>query len=245
MIGSHSIGAGHLCKIAGASEVHQHERSDADGRQNAEQPLAARRFHTETPPGRKDGFSAQTYGLTRFAILRLLGLVYAVAFLVAANQILPLIGSDGLLPVGAFLDGSGRPSAGRRRASRGCPRFFGSPTQTVPWWRRRGRIRALLHRRCGICERAHAGGAFGCSTSPLSMSGRIGTDTGGIQLLETGFLAIFFCPLLDARPSRAGAPIAVIWLFRWLIFRIMLGAGLIKIRGDGCWRDLSALFLLF
>ncbi len=44
-----------------------------------------------------------TYWLTRFAILRLLGLVYAVAFLIAANQILPLIGSDGLLPVGSFL----------------------------------------------------------------------------------------------------------------------------------------------
>src|SRR5580704_3731530 len=56
-----------------------------------------------------------TYWLTRFAILRLLGLVYAVAFLVAANQILPLIGSDGLLPVGAFL---GRVSAavGSRQA---------------------------------------------------------------------------------------------------------------------------------
>ncbi len=44
-----------------------------------------------------------SYWLTRFVILRLLGLLYAVAFLVAANQILPLIGSDGLLPVGGFL----------------------------------------------------------------------------------------------------------------------------------------------
>ena len=26
---------------------------------------------------------------------------------------------------------------------------------------------------------------------------------------------------------------------RWLLFRIMLGAGLIKIRGDECWRDLT------
>src|SRR6185503_9568475 len=40
------------------------------------------------------------------------------------------------------------------------------------------------------------------------------------QLLETGFLAIF----------------------RWLIFRIMLGAGLIKLRGDPCWRDLTCLY---
>ena len=40
-----------------------------------------------------------TYWLTRFMILRLLGVVYAVAFLVAINQIVPLIGSNGLLPL--------------------------------------------------------------------------------------------------------------------------------------------------
>ena len=45
-----------------------------------------------------------TYWLTRFILLRLLGVVYATGFLVAANQILPLIGSDGLLPVGLFVD---------------------------------------------------------------------------------------------------------------------------------------------
>jgi len=63
-----------------------------------------------------------------------------------------------------------------------------------------------------------------------------------IQLLETGFLAIFLCPLLDPRPfPRRPPPRAVVWLFRWLIFRIMLGAGLIKLRGDSCWRDLTCL----
>src|SRR5260370_3803585 len=63
-----------------------------------------------------------------------------------------------------------------------------------------------------------------------------------IQLLETGFLAIFLCPLLDPRPfPRRPPPGAVIWLFRWLIFRIMLGAGLIKLRGDSCCRDLTRL----
>ena len=40
-----------------------------------------------------------TYWLTRFVILRLLGVLYAVAFLVAINQIVPLIGARGLLPV--------------------------------------------------------------------------------------------------------------------------------------------------
>ena len=67
-----------------------------------------------------------------------------------------------------------------------------------------------------------------------------------VQLLETGFLAIFLCPLLDGRPfARRAPPLVVLWLFRWLIFRIMLGAGLIKIRGDSCWRDVTALYYHF
>src|SRR5262245_25266595 len=64
-----------------------------------------------------------------------------------------------------------------------------------------------------------------------------------IQLLETGFLAVFLCPLVDGRPfPKRPPPAGVIWLYRWLIFRIMLGAGLIKLRGDPCWRDLTCLY---
>src|SRR5207245_7629049 len=44
-----------------------------------------------------------SYWLTRFVILRLLGFVYAVAFLVAAQQLLPLIGEHGLTPANHFL----------------------------------------------------------------------------------------------------------------------------------------------
>ncbi len=67
-----------------------------------------------------------------------------------------------------------------------------------------------------------------------------------IQLLETGFLAIFLVPLLDPRPfPRRPPPMPVIFLFRWLIVRIMLGSALIKLRGDSCWRDLTALYYFF
>ncbi|KAF3853228.1 hypothetical protein F7725_013916 [Dissostichus mawsoni] len=67
------------------------------------------------------------------------------------------------------------------------------------------------------------------------------------QLLETGFLSIFLCPLwtLSQVPPRlfpsCPPSLISIWTFRWLIVRIMLGAGLIKIRGDKCWRDLTCM----
>jgi hypothetical protein len=54
-------------------------------------------------------------------------------------------------------------------------------------------------------------------------------------LLEAGFLAVFL------GPAGTTAPALVLWLFRWLLFRVELGAGLIKLRGDRCWRDLTCL----
>jgi hypothetical protein len=50
-----------------------------------------------------DANDRHSYWLTRFVILRLLGIIYAVAFLVAINQIIPLIGSNGLLPLNIYL----------------------------------------------------------------------------------------------------------------------------------------------
>ncbi|XP_029433325.1 lipase maturation factor 1-like isoform X2 [Rhinatrema bivittatum] len=63
------------------------------------------------------------------------------------------------------------------------------------------------------------------------------------QLLETGFLGIFLCPIwtISKLPEQTPPSRIVIWAFRWLIFRIMLGAGLIKIRGDRCWRELTCM----
>jgi hypothetical protein len=54
-------------------------------------------------------------------------------------------------------------------------------------------------------------------------------------LLEAGFLAVFL------GPARTTPPALVLWLFRWLLFRVEFGAGLIKLRGDRCWRDLTCL----
>jgi len=70
-----------------------------------------------------------TYWLTRFIILRLLGAIYAVAFLVAINQIIPLIGSNGLLPVGIFLRRVAEMLGSTGAGLCACPLFFGSIIQ--------------------------------------------------------------------------------------------------------------------
>jgi hypothetical protein len=56
------------------------------------------------------------------------------------------------------------------------------------------------------------------------------------MLCETGFLAIFLGSS-DTRP-----PVIVMWLIVWVLFRTMFGAGMIKVRADPCWRDLTCLF---
>src|SRR5581483_4469674 len=58
-------------------------------------------------------------------------------------------------------------------------------------------------------------------------------------LLETGFFAIF------AGGSATTPSGVLIWIWRWVLFRIMFGAGLIKLRGDPCWRDLTCLDYYF
>jgi hypothetical protein len=54
-------------------------------------------------------------------------------------------------------------------------------------------------------------------------------------LLEAGFLTVFLGPAHVAPPTLG------MWALRWLLFRLEFGAGLIKMRGDRCWRDLTCL----
>jgi len=188
-----------------------------------------------------------TYWLTRFLILRLLGFIYAIAFLVAINQIVPLIGANGLLPVGMFLDRVADALGSRGAGFRRLPSLFwfgqsDSDLLIAAW------IGFVLS--CVVIA-GYANAILLAVLWILYMSFvHAGQDWYGygweIQLLETGFLAIFLCPLLDMRPfPKRGPPIFIIGLLRWLIFRIMLGAGLIKIRGDEVWRNGTALYYHF
>jgi hypothetical protein len=191
--------------------------------------------------------SAPTYWLTRFVILRLLGALYAVAFLVAINQIIPLIGEHGLLPVGLFLK---QASAALGSSGAGFVRL-----PSVFWFGHSdGVLLAAAWLGFGISCAVAAGYA-----NALLLAGlwvlymsfvHVGQEWYGygweIQLTETGFLAIFLCPLFDGRPfPKYAPPQPIIVLFRWLVVRVMLGAGLIKVRGDEIWRNSTALYYHF
>ena len=191
--------------------------------------------------------SRPTYWLTRFVILRLLGAIYAVAFLVAINQIIPLIGANGLLPVNIFLQRVGDMLGSRGAGFTRLPSIF---------WYFHSDNSLLIFAWIGfglslVVVAGYANALLLAVLWFLYMSFvHVGQDWYGygweIQLLETGFLAIFLCPLLDMRPfPKRETPMPIIILFRWLIFRIMFGAGMIKIRGDEVWRNGTALYYHF
>jgi hypothetical protein len=63
-------------------------------------------------------------------------------------------------------------------------------------------------------------------------------------LCEVGFLAILYAPLYG-RPLRCGsgqAPRVVLWMLRFLLFKLMLMSGVVKVTGnDSTWLHLTAL----
>ncbi len=178
--------------------------------------------------------TAPDYWLGRLVLERALGLVYLVAYLVAANQFRPLLGERGLLPVPRFLD---------EVPFRAAPSLFyigySDRLLTVVAWTGVALSCAVVS---GLTELAPAWVSmvvwFALWALYLSIVnvGQVfyafGWET---LLLEAGFLAIF----LGAGPTSP--PLPVIWLFRWLLFRVEFGAGLIKLRGDPCWRNLTCL----
>src|SRR5262250_1489485 len=184
-----------------------------------------------------------TYALTRFLILRLLALVYATAFLVVIRQFDPLLGPDGLLPAVSYL------ARVRGMSDSALDAFVALPT--LFWF---DSSPATLHAAAWIGFALSVAALLGVTNALVQLAlwaiylsfvqiGQLfygyGSET---QLLETGFLAVFLCPLRGIGPFSAAAPrLAVIWLYRWLIMRIMLGAAAIKLRGDPCWRDFTCL----
>ncbi|HMJ12137.1 MAG TPA: lipase maturation factor family protein, partial [Polyangiaceae bacterium] len=184
------------------------------------------------------------YWLTRFVILRALGFVYLAAFLVLANQIVPLIGERGLTPLVSYAEAAEHHYGSRWAVFWRLPSLFwflpsDALLVTLAW------VGVVLS---AIVLAGYANALMLLALWALYSSfvhvGQVWYGYGWeIQLLETGLLACFLCPWLDARPFPSRPPpTPVIWLFRWLVVRIMWGAGLIKLRGDTCWKDLSCLY---
>jgi hypothetical protein len=181
-----------------------------------------------------------SYWLTRWLYLRGIGFIYLCAFISLWWQLVPLLGARGVLPAASYL-------AALRHAKVG---FADVPSL---FWL--GCSDGALRVACAVGLALSAAVLAGL-TNALAMAalwilylsfvhvGQLFYGYGWeILLLEAGFLAIFFCPLRSLSPLPAGSPppAVMVWLVRWLLFRVMFGAGLIKIRGDECWRDLTCL----
>ncbi|MEU7565473.1 lipase maturation factor family protein [Streptomyces fradiae] len=179
-------------------------------------------------------FASSDYWLGRLVFQRGLAGLYLVAFLCAALQFRPLIGERGMTPVPAYL---------RRVPARRAPSLFrlhySDRFFAVCAWTGAGLALALA---------AGAGDAMPLAASiplwavlwGLYLSivnvGQIWYGFGWESLLlEAGFLAIFL------GNDKTAPPVLLMWLLRWLVFRVEFGAGLIKLRGDRCWRDLTCL----
>ncbi|HEU4566917.1 MAG TPA: lipase maturation factor family protein [Marmoricola sp.] len=182
-----------------------------------------------------DWFVADHSWLARMLFQRSLAAVYLVAFVVAANQYTALLGDRGLTPAGRFL---------ARVSFRRAPSLF-----------------HLHHSDRFVLAVAWAGAALSLATVagltdavPLAVAmlvwvllwllylsivniGQTWYAFGWESLiLEAGFLAVFL------GNAHVGPPVLTMYLLRWLLFRLEFGAGLIKMRGDRCWRDLTCLY---
>jgi lipase maturation factor len=178
---------------------------------------------------------APDYWLSRWLLERFLAAIYFIAFLVALNQFPALLGENGLLPATRFLSVAPfreAPSLFHLHYSDVLLRvvsvigmilsvtlLVGLPQAGPPWvpmlvWL----ILWLLY--LSIVNIGQTFYSFGWES----------------LLLEAGFLAIFL------GSTSVAPPTTILYLFRWLLFRVEFGAGLIKLRHDPCWRDLTCLY---
>ncbi|MEU8003995.1 lipase maturation factor family protein [Catellatospora sp. NPDC049111] len=182
-----------------------------------------------------DWFSAPEYWWSRLLFQRGLAAVYLIAFLVAADQFRALFGEHGLTPVPRFL----AHTPWRRAPSLFHLRYSDGLFAAVAWTG--AAVSAALLAGVGDAVPVWAAMAMWLLLWLLYLSivnvGQVWYAFGWESLLlETGFLAVFL------GNAKVGPPIVTLLLLRWLLFRLEFGAGLIKLRGDRCWRDLTCLY---
>lgn len=181
-----------------------------------------------------DWLTTNDYDVARFVIQRGVALVYLIAFVNVCNQFRPLLGENGLLPVPAFT---------ARVSFRVAPSLF--------HWRYSDRLlSAVAWIGIGLSAVALLGGFDRVPTwcaiagwlvlwalylSVVNVGQRFYGFGWESLLLEAGLAAALL------GNSRVGTPLLAIFVLRWLLFRVEFGAGMIKMRGDPCWRDLTCL----
>jgi predicted DCC family thiol-disulfide oxidoreductase YuxK len=184
-----------------------------------------------------------SFKISRWVFLRLLGIIYFIAFFSLFTQILGLIGSNGILPADIFL--------GSIKINLGWKAYADLPTLA---WISYGDGFLRFIPFCGMLLSLLLIG--GLLTFPaliglwllyLSLV-NIGQDFMLFQwdtlLLETGFLAIFLAPraMFERTTSGSSPSKIVLWLLRFLLFRLMFSSGIGKVvSGDATWRDFTAL----
>ena len=184
-----------------------------------------------------------SYLLSRWVFLRLLGLTYLIAFVSLAVQVTGLLGADGILPAGLYLD--------RLQDTYGTRAYRLFPT--LLWLSSSDlALAGLCWLGAALATLLIAGLApvpvltlLWVSYLSLTVAGQtflaFQWDT---LLLETGLLACFYAPG-GLRPTltteEPPSPMAR-WLFWWLLFRVMFLSGITKIAsGDPTWADWTAL----
>ena len=184
-----------------------------------------------------------TYSWARRWFLRVLGVIYCVAFISLWVQVDGLIGSSGISPINQFL-----PAAHEQL---GGPAYWLLPT--LCWF---NSSNAFLHFLCaagvvsslllivGIVPAVSLIALFVFYLS-LTIAGQTFLSfQWDILLLETGFLAIFLAPWQIWTRGRSEPPIsrAALFLLKLLLFKLMVMSGVVKLTsGDDSWWNLTAL----
>jgi len=190
-----------------------------------------------------------TYFWARRWFLRLLGLIYLIAFISLWVQVDGLIGANGMSPLNQFLP--------LVRHHFGRNAYFLFPT--LCWF---NSSNAFLHFLCGagvLCSLLLILGiapavSLACLFVfylSLTVAGQVFLNfQWDILLLETGFLAIFLAPWqlwpreTATRGGHGCLPVsrAGLFLLNLLLFKLMLMSGVVKLTsGDSSWWDLTAL----
>lgn len=171
-----------------------------------------------------------SYERVQWVFWRVLGAIYCVAFVSLAVQIRELIGSNGILPLNLFLPGVSD--------ALGADRYWNFPTvfwlnssdlalRSVCW---AGALLSLLVV-AGIWQRTALIFCYVIYLSLVTAGREFLSFQWDALLLESGFLAIFL-----------GYSNVIVWMFRWLLFRLMLLSGAVKLLShDPAWRKLTAL----